>query len=611
MGQRIDRALLLCLWVVRSLCALTVLAILACAIYLLLPPRTTSPRKSPVAESADLPPAPTKPPAPKAAAPRRPALPELDEPQGTTPFVRRLEIGAELGRLRLDSERLGAGPAEVEARLSRLRPFLLHADLPRKGCPTTKRLLHLLTEPRRELDHFTLAGADVSDRLGSRLRVRAWTLGEPFPEDELDVATKLLEAIVRRAGHDVDGGIDVLITPGMGTDAFPFQGRPKNAIGVYFQIDRYCAVRENLPPWLRTEAVKHELVHAYCRHLPGGFTSSRLVSEGLAEYLRCVRPEDGDLDVPLRRLANQFAELEWMIALVRRAGVKVDDIQPARLVDLPPREFYALGYFGYLAGQAAMAYVGADIVERALVTGSDVELVDAVRRIEWLDFLRFVGMHGISGSIGQAVIVPDVGPEEGEDWPADRNAFGAALRWLGAETPRGDKGPDPKLAQGASGMPDVSDDRLLNALRLVLADERPVVFVTLAELDRPVTFAPFPAGVTDFLGPSPAEETLRGFASRVSALLAGDERLGELVRRRPTSYVARDASSTADRRAVLILGASDPRWLDEYPFAKLKPSELEVLLVIDLSEQAIGKAMVQAVDDTKCVVAYWRPIVDE
>ncbi|MFQ5845980.1 MAG: hypothetical protein ACE5JG_13435, partial [Planctomycetota bacterium] len=366
---------------------------------------------------------------------------------GLTRFLGRLGAGEELRELREDLVETGVEAADVAARLGRLLPAVLRADGydPRKlglhgRAPLrTKvaRVVRFLTEPPRDLEAFRLAGKRSKDPLLDARPVRVWTLGEAYPPWELRVARQNLEHIAGVAGVSIERGFDVVVTPGQGREAFPLRRPPHRAIGVYYLDDRYAAVRSTLPPVRRVEVLKHELVHAWCHRFVR--VGSRFVAEGLAEYLRHCRPGDEGFRFPVDRLEDNLDALAKRLVLLREAGVDIRTVEPRLLVTLSPRRFYALGPLGYLLAQAAMAYVGADVLELALREGSDRRIQGAVAAIDWCDFLRFVERHAEHGSAADAMVVADPPPTAGRS--RDRESRGAlrdALRAIGMKVGPGD-----------------------------------------------------------------------------------------------------------------------------------------------------------------------------
>jgi hypothetical protein len=349
---------------------------------------------------------------------------------GPTRFVRRLAAGSELMGL-FEQLKEGTDCREIARGINGLLPHLLHADrfhAPGRRSTRVRRsrirsILEYLTEPRRDRERLQLTTATRGE--GS---LRVWTLAGSYPEFEIWSAEQLLERLRSVAQQGVEGGFDVLVTPARGQEVFERQRRCPGAIGVYYILDGYCTVESGLPSRLRFEVLKHELIHAFCRQFTKEFTKSRFVSEGLAEYLR-LEPVGSGLSVPPSRLADNLAALKCQIDALRAGGVHLDQLQPARLVDLSPHDFYALRSLGYLLAQAAIAYLESAAVEEAFESRSDQPIVDAVKRIHWRRFLDFVNGAADQGSPDRALTVEDQLPAEGR---RDAVAMRASLRKLGA-----------------------------------------------------------------------------------------------------------------------------------------------------------------------------------
>ena len=532
--------------------------------------------------------------------------------------MRRLEVGLELARLLRDVHEVGAQNARLDARLERAEPFLLRAD----GDPVRLdgvRRLDMLTDPPRDLKTLTLAGATDQDPLGRRLRVRAWTLGEPYAADELAHASHTLEHIARCVGRDVEGGIDVLITPRMGFDVFRLQGIPPvRAAGVYYRGDRYCVVESGLTPRFRVEVVKHELIHAYCHGAAKSLSKSRFITEGVAEYLRHLAPGDNGLNVPDARLKDTLAELQGMFDRLARANVNLKKVAPRRLVELEPEAFYQLGHMGYVVANACMAYVGGDVIHQALYRRTDAPIVDAVRALGWEEFLAFVKRGAREGRLGRAVVVADA-PE----FRRTAAGFAAALLEIGAEPPPPAELPDPELVMMASAAVLGNAERIGRVLRfLVDAPAGPRVFLDVSEaMDRPVR-----AAEPSLLLPAVpgGGETARQFAARfVDFLAAGRLRdvvtLGDPPRgggrevldaQQPLSFTGYFDLAREDRRfSVLILGSAELAALAPDPAPEAQ-AEGEVLLVVDLTPDGGAIQWARAFQEERRYVAYWSPLVE-
>jgi hypothetical protein len=567
------------------------------------------------------------------AAPPPPEPPRIEKPEtspplepldlrGTTPFVRRLEAGTELRRLARDVEERGAEAARLDARLERVSPLLLNADLrpPRLG---GVRLLEVLTTPPRDLGSFTLAGATERDPLGKQLRVRAWTLGEAYPEEELATAAATLEHIVRCVDRDVEGGIDVLLTPALGNDVFPHQPRPpiERAAGLYFRGDQYCVVDSELRSGFRVEVVEHELIHAYCHRTARPFLRSRLITEGVAEYLRLVSHRDNGLNVPIERLRDSLAELAYLLEHLAKAGVDLRTVQPRRLVELDPDAFYQLGHLAYLIAQATMAYAGGDVIQLALYRRSDAPIREVIEGLDWREFLGFVERGSRLGRLGRAVIVDDAAPASRVE--RDRAGYAEALRKIGADVPEGLVEPVPMPGDVAATLG--GEARLGLALRLLLAEPVAVrVFVDPSEeMDRGIRFA-VPHAQAEILGLRPEGETARMAAARLAGFF-GAARAGHVVtlgapRRTGGAEILEVARPLAiggfaehprDERRLAVLVVGSPGLAASVPAAPPDAAKpLEVLLVVDLTPDGQALRWAQAFDMPNRHVAYWAPLAD-
>ncbi|MBI4586133.1 MAG: hypothetical protein HY717_19150 [Planctomycetes bacterium] len=374
------------------------------------------------------------------------AEPELKLP-GKSQFQRRLAAG---GRLRELSRALRADGSNLEAVAAetwKLRPALLKADgqplidilktPPEKvSTRSLQFLLGLLTRPPRDLHSLKLANRiHGDDPLGNDLLVRLWTRGGSYPAEEIAAAERLLRHLFQIAGFSLEEGFDVLATPRKGEDVFPHQGGYSWAAGLYFPGDGYCTVQSTLAPPFRSEVLRHELIHKLCDRLLEDYFSSRLIVEGLPEYLRLLRPGNGRLRVPNRRLADDFALLISQIDRLRGKSVPMDDFDPRKLLSLPAKKFYALRSFSYLMAQAAMAYIGPAAIEEAFRCRSSRPIADAVQRIQWPDFLEFIRDNAREGFPERAIVVEDPHPLEAllQEEPAEaKELIRSALRDLGA-----------------------------------------------------------------------------------------------------------------------------------------------------------------------------------
>jgi len=434
--------------------------------------------------SKDTPPAEPKPrePPPAAAAPEPepgseagseaergsalPAAPRPPEVTGPTEFVRRLEAGTHLLELR-DSD---MDPEAAQHHYAVLRRLLLRADGEPEG-GLSRRLL-LLTEPRRDRGALALANAKGA--------VRVWTLeGDRYPEGEAERAEELLRQLARVSGVPLERGVDVLATPGMGRDVFPELGGPRWAAGLYLTADEFCVVRSTYESGFRAEVLEHEIVHAYCRQFAPRFLSSRFVSEGLAEYLRCWRPSDEGLRVPAAAFADNLARLRQWIEFFEDAGVSLRHIDPRRMVRLTPAEFYSLRFLSYLTAQATMAFLGGEVIEQAFAERTDRAIVAAVSSMSMGDFLSFVEQHGAGGRPDRAVVVDDLAPA------GPSKSLTATLAGLGVR--RAERLDDaPRLWKAADRFLQKSEPQLAAIVdRLLSSDQALLVVTDLSEaMDR-------------------------------------------------------------------------------------------------------------------------------
>jgi hypothetical protein len=603
-GRATEKILAAALLLVRALTVLVALAVVGGAVWLFWPAHNT--RDLRVAYESPAPPGPpTDPDPPQAEAKARTPLPPL-KVEGTTRLVCRFEVGDEITRLNNDVEREGAEAARFAERYARVRPFLLEAD----GAPAAPRdpvgVLCQLSVPHRDLAHMTLAGG-AKDPLGRKLLLRVWTTGAPYPGEELRRVSATIDTIESGSGRHVPGGIDVLVTPGMGSDVFPLQASIPWAAGIFYPRDAYCVVRSTTRD--RSEVVEHECIHALCWSIPS-FSSSRFVAEGLAEYLRLVEPGDRSLDVPRGRFADSCAALDRMLRRLDAAGASTRMIDPPRLVDLPPQLFYALRDFSYLVAQLTMAYVGGEPIERAFANGSDAPIVAAVRDIQWPDFLAFVRGCGRDGHAQRAVIVGDGVPDGKERPSRDSVGIEEALRAIGAGT-EGLK-LDPALLRAGDAGALGTEEQVVRALKALWesAHERRCCFLGAnVSWDRTIQVRTLPDVIVKELQGAPEGVTPRSFARSFLNLMLkrepshvvawADER-GESIA--PLQgLVTRDPAMNL---VVLVDTGGAPVALQlVWPTDSPPP----VVLVVDLSEDGEGVDVALGYDRPESLVAYWRP----
>lgn len=614
---------------VRTLQLMVLAAVLLAVIAVVWLRRIEAPRPAPPAQAqpAALPaPAPNvvaAPPAPESAPEAPPPKPEL---KGPTRFVRRLEAGELLREL---SVSVDDGVGRVALRLLDLLPALLYADRYRPRATLTRvelaRSIEFLTDPPRDLQRVRLFERVGADPLGHAKLVRVWTLGDGYAAAELRSAEETLRHVAGVAQFELPRGVDVMITPGMGRDVFPWQSRHAGAAGVYFGHDRYCVVRSRLMPRFREEVLKHELMHAYCHQFTKEFISSSFVSEGLAEYLRLCRVGDPGFHVPPERLGGNLSRL---LRMLEESRIPLREVQPELLVRLSRRHFYALGSLGYLLAQASMAFVGGNVIERAFRDRSDQAVVDSIVAIRWPAFLRFVSQHAGEGA--PAITVEDLSPGGTERWERSRDAVREALWALGVAR-NVDIDPTDLVAR-----PEllVTTRQIAAVLRDLCAPARaPVLFTEISEaMDGEITLAGTPESFRPFhemRGPTP-----RDFVADLYSLLErqyADGRQPRLVALtpKPIDYpLGRVAPySIAPFFEELRVRRSEGRWiLCLGPRARLSKKERaqlatspgrrefappEVLLVIDLSDGS-GDALPLAKYLACCAhpgsrIAYWNP----
>ena len=544
----------------------------------------------------------------EAAAPQPPA--DGGTRRGTTKFVRRLEAGGDLMRLLDDVEMRGVALAGFEDRYQALKPFLLKADGEPKEPERPTRTLVRLTVPPRDLSSLLLAGAPAGDPLGTSMTVRIWTRETRHPEDARARATATIHHIVKQVGG-LPGGTDVLVTEGRGHDVFPFQSGRWYAAGMYFLRDEYSVVGTDLSPAYQIEVIEHECIHAL-HHSLGSKHESRFIVEGLAEYLRLVEPGSPGLDVPPEALADPCAELRRILERMESAGIGIGTIDPRRLVDLSVRDFYALRHLGYLVAQLTMAYLGGGAIERSLAAGSDAAIIEGVRRIAWLDFLRFVNEGARGGTLGRARVVQDIPYEWSWHSPP---AFLNALKAIGAKLPAQTGPVRSRLALAARA------DAYAESLELVLLTlaSRPWtlrVSVDLsADMDRPVRLLPVPQEITEHLNGAPQGATPRHFARELLALLAAGRSVEFVgLTKEPGADnldlvapldLARLMSGATPAAHVVIVGSKDI----EDAVLGLTREPGDVVLVVDLTPDG-GAIEIARLMENNPTVAYWRPVTD-
>ena len=293
---------------------------------------------------------------------------------------------------------------------------------------------------RRGLDtrSLTLRGVQQPrDPLGHNLRVRLWEptpLEEniaPISDDHLQVADALIARLDRICGTHALRGYDVFAVRRLG-HVRVFRGLPFWAAGVFIDDDRLCIVGSQYKPTFRQTVLNHELVHAWHREHRKGW-NRRFVTEGLAEYAAWLRPGDEDLRVPVSRVRHNFARLSQMLAKVEEQTGKTVEVNLRDLVYGTPRTFYSLAWLSYPVAEAAYFYVGAEVVERALVSGKQDVLSKALAAISWKDLRAFVGAKAEGGNPKQGGWVHDTPGGLFQSYTEYREAQTAALKGLGID----------------------------------------------------------------------------------------------------------------------------------------------------------------------------------
>jgi len=373
-------------------------------LYMLDEPR---PLAGPVRETPRRPdPPPPDPLPPKREAPKQPE--DGPPPPAPTRFVTRLLLGDSLMALRA---RGSAVPIEeIRAEIANRSADILAVDGAVPANPWMA--LDFLCEPRRDMGVLWLAN-EHAEAHGADLTVRVWTLGTGYPAGRIASAAALIHQLEAFAGVRISGGIDVLVTPGVGADLFPRGVEPSGKAGIYFPEDEFCAVKSTLGSGHAAVVLRHELVHAFLGRFAPDFCRQRFVSEGLAEYLRLLEPGDSGIDVAVERLADDLASLDRALTFYERCGFRFELWRPRRLVMLDPARFYFVP-LGYELAQAAMAFVGNRVIGEAIGKRSDWPIVEAVAGIRWHEFREFVRANAKKGRAGRARPVADAErpPEE-------------------------------------------------------------------------------------------------------------------------------------------------------------------------------------------------------
>jgi len=415
---------------------------------------------------------------PHATAPERVATKPAKRPAlhvaGATPFLRRIAAGSHLQALSKELGEATADRAAMRVDYRTMKRYLLLAD----GTPPAPLAdaLHFLTRPRRDRDALVA-------QHGRRGLVRVWTLKQRYDAQALERAEMLMSQLAAESAHPMAQGVDVLVTPQMGRDVFPRQWSAPGAAGIYFLGDRYCVVRSTLPPEFLEQVLRHELVHAYTIG-PGGMRAApRFVAEGMAEYLRFLRPYDGGLKIPPAAFRDNLANLAWFIANAEKFGFDFSRVNPRAIVHLKPWDFYRLP-MGYALALAMHAYVGGEPIAQALRARSPDPLIEALESVDFADFRLWLKRHSAGGDPQAARFVRDFTPTERAKTPTDW----VSLRSIGA-TRSGTKRALAEAATEAMSSP----ERINEVIRLMLEPGGdPIVIITDLSRGMDGTLGPIP-----------------------------------------------------------------------------------------------------------------------
>lgn len=345
--------------------------------------------------------------------------------RGATRLQRRLEVGLRFRRLERELASRKIAPRSAAAALLHLAHHRLHAEgrfepderlrdeaQPVPGAQRLLEMLAPLTNPALDPRALPLYGAAPgADGLGADRLVRLWAQDRGgVTQASLETGISLVKRLDRLAGVSLESGYDVVNDPSCGRDLFRGLRVPGNWIGIYLHRDRFCLVDATLPPARWSLVLRHELVHAwqYAHCEPW---SSRFLTEGIAEYLRHVRPGDPSIEVPLRRLRDNFALLLRMVERFQKLGKGMDGFSLQRLLTAQPWEFYMLGYFSYLVAQASIAYVDVETLKRSLWSGRESALWTAIHALEWKELIAWVREQAGGGVAARAFVVGDSGQE--------------------------------------------------------------------------------------------------------------------------------------------------------------------------------------------------------
>jgi len=546
----------------------------------------------------------------------RRARPELHV-RGPTPFTRRLAAGAHFLRLRAEWQDPDADRIAILRDFDALSRHLLRAD----GIVEeyVGDALRQLTSPRRDRDALQLAE-------GRSGLVRVWTLDEPFDADVVQRTEAFVAGLVRATGHPMREGVDVLVTPGAGEDLFPTQYIPGRAAGIYFRRDRYCVVRADLEARWREDVIRHEVVHAYVRGPIGIDVAPRLVTEGLAEYLRLV-VRDGSLRVPASHVRDHLARLHDQLVQMDACGVRFDNVDVERLVNLPPWLFYRLP-FAYPLALAMHVYVGEEPIERMLRSRSAGPLVKALEEVEWPTFREWLARNASGGDAYAARFVRDAMPAFPQRQEQESDVRGA-LRAIGCEV-------QPDVDPYRMLLALESPDRIRHVIEGMLDPHGgPLVIATdmSAAMDRPLAAVRFPAAwgrenIGRFVAETPRDvvasvhQALHRAHAKTTLIPLSDpmEPMPSVQRVLPyaPAGLARWLWSRNEPglRLVVCFGpGADSGARRELADLRLLRPRPESILIIDLGRpgsvdaQEVARALAE--QGLRLSVAYWRPEAPE
>lgn len=336
-----------------------------------------------------------------------------------TRFGRRLELGRKLLRLKreLETGAIDLCTARCALQFADLRLLLLE-EMPRwfsaepdpvvrldidalfeQGDGASRadwlRLLTNLVEPARDREAFALhVDEPTKEVYGTDRLVRVWTpKGATYPRSRIRAGEHLLRRLEHSAGGQGEHGYDVLAAPDLARGIFPMLTARRGVIGLYFLYDQFAIVDAGYEGPAGQRLLNHELVHAWWDQVLDW--KNRFVAEGMAEYLMWLQPTDGSLDVPDRRLANNFAALLRILDRLEARGFDVEHFPLGKLIRASPWGFYGLGWVAYAIAQACFAYVPESTLVAALRSRDEGALLRAFEAIRWADLLAW--MREIAG----------------------------------------------------------------------------------------------------------------------------------------------------------------------------------------------------------------------